>query len=167
MFCVCLKLFSRQVHSLLLFSFGLMLALIIPATAEAQRSKGALDSGHESEPSVSQFKGVRIGMMTEDARKKLGTPRDKSAQEDLYMLSDNEVLMVYYQAGAVKAISIDFMSGAPAVPSSKDIFGADAKAGADGSIYKKVEYPKAGFWVSYSRTAGTDATVTITMQKIQ
>lgn len=164
---VCLKLFSRQIQSLLLFGFALTLALLVPATAEAQRSKGALDSGAENEPSLNQFKGVRIGMAADEARKKLGTPRDKSAEQDLYMLSDNEVLQVYYdKGGAVNAISIDFMNGAPVVPSSKDVFGADAERKADGSIFKMVRYPKSGFWVSYSRTAGTDATVTITMQKI-
>ena len=165
---ICLNLFSRQIPSLVVFVFALTLALLIPASANAQRSKGALDSGDETQPSVNQFKGVRIGMMADDARKKLGTPRDKSAEQDFYMLSDNEVLQVYYdKSGAVSAISIDFMSGAPAVPTSKEIFGADAEAKPDGSIYKMVRYPKAGYWVSYSRTAGTDSTTTITMQKIQ
>lgn len=168
MVCVCLKLFSKQIQSLLLFSFALMLALLVPTTAEAQRSKGAVDSGGENEPSVNQFKGVRIGMATDEARKKLGNPRDKSAEGDLYMLSDNEVLQVYYdKGGAVNAISIDFMNGASAVPTSKDVFGADAEAKADGSIFKVIRYPKSGFWVSYSRTAGNGPTVTITMQKIQ
>jgi hypothetical protein len=98
----------------------------------------------------------------------LGNPRDKSAEQDFYMVNDNEVLQVYYdKSGAVSAISIDFMSGATAVPTSKEVFGADAEAKADGSIYKLVRYPKVGYWVSYSRTAGTEATTTITMQKIQ
>ena len=107
-------------------------------------------------------------MLADDARKKLGNPRDKSAEQDFYMVNDNEVLQVYYdKGGAVNAISIDFMSGAGAVPTSKEVFGADAEAKADGSIYKIVRYPKAGYWVSYSRTAGNEPTTTITMQKIQ
>lgn len=165
---ICLKVFSGPVQGLLVFGFALMLALLIPTAAKAQRSKGTLDSGDENQPAVNQFKGVRIGMLADEARKKLGTPRDKSPEQDFYMLNDNEVLQVYYdKSGAVNAISIDFMSGATAIPTAKEVFGADAEAKADGSIYKLVRYPKAGFWVSYSRTAGNEPTTTITMQKIQ
>ncbi len=165
---ICLKLISRPVQGLFIFSFALAVALLIPSTASAQRTKNALDSGDENQPTVNQFKGVTIGMLADEARKKLGTPRDKSAEQDFYMLNDNEVLQVYYdKSGAVNAISIDFMSGASAVPTSKEVFGADAETKADGSIYKMMRYPKAGYWVSYSRTAGNEPTTTITMQKIQ
>ena len=165
---ICHQLFSKQIQGLFVFSFALAIALLMPAAARAQRLKGALDSGDENQPAVNQFKGVKIGMMADDARKKLGNPRDKSAEQDFYMVNDNEVLQVYYdKGGAVNAISIDFMSGATAVPTSKEVFGADAEAKADGSIYKLVRYPKAGYWVSYSRTPGNEATTTITMQKIQ
>ncbi len=169
MFCICLDLFPKRVNSIVVFSFALALGFLIPASAQAQRSKGAaLNAGEEAEPTVNEFKGVRIGMTADDARKKLGTPRDKSAEQDFYMLNDNEVLQVYYdKTGAVSAISIDYMSGANPIPTAKEVFGSDAETKADGSIFKTVRYPKSGFWVSYSRTAGTDATVTITMQKIQ
>jgi len=166
MILVFLKFFSRQIQSLALVTMVIALALLVPA-AEAQRSKGGIDQGPEHEPSINQFKGVRIGMATDEARKKLGDPRDKSAEVDLYMLSDNEVLQVYYDKGAVNAISIDFMSGASVVPTIKDVFGADAAPKDDGSIFKKVTYPKSGYSISYSRTAGTDATVSITMQRLQ
>jgi hypothetical protein len=46
------------------------------------------------------------------------------------------------------------------------VLGAEAGAKTDGSIYKLLRYPKAGYWVSYSRTAGSSPTTTITMQKI-
>jgi hypothetical protein len=59
------------------------------------------------------------------------------------------------------------MSGAREIPSCKDVLGADAEKKTDGSVYKLIRYPKAGYWVSYSRTAGSDATVTVTMQRIQ
>jgi len=142
--------------------------MLAPATANAQRSKGALDQGDEGQPAFSQFKGVKIGMVVDDARKKLGNPRDKSADQDFYVFNDNEVVQVYYdKGGVVSAISIDYMNGASSIPTSKDLFGADTAANADGSVYKMVRYPKAGCWVAYSRTAGDEATVTITMQKIQ
>jgi hypothetical protein len=167
MLSVCLKLFSRQFQYLIALSFFVTVILILPPAASAQRSKGSVEPQDES-PTFNQFRGVKIGMAADEARKKLGNPRDKSAEQDFYMVNDNEALQVFYdKAGAVTAISIDFMSGASSIPTSKDLFGADAEAKSDGSIYKMIRYPKAGFWVSYSRTAGNEATVTITMQKIQ
>ena len=165
---ICRQLFLKQVQGLFVFSFALAIALLMPAVANAQRVRGQVDTPDGTIPTVNQFKGVTIGMLADEARKKLGSPRDKSAEQDFYMVNDNEVLQVYYdKGGAVSAISIDFMSGATAVPTSKEVFGADAEAKADGSVYKLIRYPKAGYWVSYSRTAGNEATTTITMQKIQ
>ncbi len=84
------------------------------------------------------------------------------------MFGDNQAVQVFYDpAGVVNAISIDFMSGAREIPSCKDVLGAEVEKKPDGSVYKLIRYPKAGYWVSYSRTAGDSATVTITMQKIQ
>jgi len=167
MLSVCLKVFSRPVQHLVAFSFFVTVILLLPPAASAQRSKGSLET-QEEQPSFNQFRGVKIGMAADEARKKLGNPREKSAEQDFYMVNDNEAVQVYYdKGGAVNAISIDFMSGASGIPTSKDLLGAEAEAKADGSIYKMVRYPKAGFWVSYSRTAGNDPTVTITMQKIQ
>lgn len=168
MFRVCLKLFLSQIQGLIILSCAMMLTLLVPTTTKAQRTRGTLDGAEENQPAVSQFKGVRIGMAADDARKKLGNPRDKSAEQDFYMVNDNEAVQVFYdKSGAVSAISIDFMNGANSVPTSKDVLGTDAEPKADGSVYKLVRYPKAGYWVSYSRTAGNEPTVTITMQKIQ
>ena len=55
---------------------------------------------------------------------------------------------------------------AKAAPAPKSVFGSDVAPKADGSIYRMVRYPKAGYWVSYSRTAGADPMVTVTMQKM-
>ncbi len=37
----------------------------------------------------------------------------------------------------------------------------------DGSAYKLVTYPRAGYWVAYSRTAGDEPLTIITMQRTQ
>ncbi|HEY3104885.1 MAG TPA: hypothetical protein VGJ69_14970 [Pyrinomonadaceae bacterium] len=167
MFRVYLKLFSGHVRYIVLFICAMTFAMLAPALSQAQRSKGSLDSPDDKQPAFNEFRGVRIGMATDEARKKLGNPRDKSPEQDFYMFNDNEAVQVYYdKSGAVSAISVDFMTGANGVPTCKDVLGAEAEAKADGSIYKMVRYPKAGYWVSYSRTAGNDPTITITMQKI-
>ena len=161
--------FSRRIVRLtFLFAGALIFMTLAPVALRAQRPKDALDSDADNRPSFSDFKGVSIGMHAEDARKKLGNPREKGVEQDFYMFGDNQAVQVYYdKAGAVNAISIDFMSGAREIPSCKDVLGAEAEKKPDGSVYKLIRYPKVGYWVSYSRTAGTEATVTITMQKIQ
>src|SRR5439155_9881830 len=109
-----------------------------------------------------------IGMKADEARKKLGNPSDKADDQDLYVFNDTQAVQVFYdKVGAVTAISIDFMSGANGIPSAKEVLGTEADAKADGSVYKLLRYPKAGYWVSYSRTAGSSPTTTITMQKIE
>lgn len=157
-------LFSSQLKSAVLFGCVAIVLLFTASTAAAQRSKGSIDTPEEG---GFQFRGVKIGMATDEARKKLGAPRDKSPEQDFYLFNDNEAVQIYYEKGAVSAIAIDYMSGAQGIPSPKDVLGSDAEAKADGSIHKVVRYPKAGYWVSYSRTAGNEPTITVTMQKIQ
>ena len=166
MFRVNLQLISNRIKSVVLFSGVVGILLLTASMAAGQRSKGAVETPGPDENGF-QFRGVKIGMATDDARKKLGPPRDKSVEQDFYVFNDNEAVQIYYVKGSVSAVSIDFMSGASCIPWAKVVFGAEAEAKADGSIYKVVRYPKAGYWVSYSRTAGNEATVTITMQKIQ
>jgi hypothetical protein len=67
----------------------------------------------------------------------------------------------------VTAISVDFVNGASSPITPQQVFGSDIESKPDGSKYKLVRYPKAGYWVSYSRTAGETPMITITMQKLQ
>jgi hypothetical protein len=107
-------------------------------------------------------------MTADESRKKLGNPRSKADDQDLYVFNDTQAVQVFYDKGSVvTAISIDFMNGASAIPSAKDVLGSEADARTDGSLYKLVRYPKAGYWVSYSRTAGNTPTTTVTIQKIE
>ena len=167
MFRICFKLCSKHSKVLVLLSCAAAFALLASADSYAQRSKGSLDPG-DDQPAFHEFRGVKIGMAADEARKKLGTAKDKSPEQDFYVFNDTEAVQIYYdKSGAVSAISVDFMNGAHTIPTCKDVFGAEMEAKSDGSVYKIVRYPKAGYWVSYSRTAGTESTVTITMQKIQ
>lgn len=168
MFFLSPKLVPSRGHRLSLLFGALIILALAPVNLRAQRPKAPLDPDADNRPAFSEFKGVSIGMPAEEARKRLGSPRDKSAEQDFYMFGDNQAVQVYYdKSGAVNAISIDFMSGANGIPSCKDVLGAEVEKKPDGSVYKLIRYPKAGYWVSYSRTAGDSSTVTITMQKIQ
>lgn len=158
---------GRTIRLTVFVASTLVCVVLGSVTLGAQKPKAALDEP-DNQPTFADFKGVRIGMPADEARKKLGNPRDKSAEQDFYMFGDNQAVQIFYdKAGTVNAISIDFMSGANGIPACKDVLGSEAEKKADGSVYRLVRYPKAGYWVSYSRTAGNDATVTITMQKIQ
>ena len=160
--------FQGRTRNLTLLLIGTLSFIAFAAdNSRAQRTRTSTDEP-DNQPAFSDFKGVRIGMTADAARKKLGSPRDKSAEMDLYVFNDTQAVEVFYdKTGAVSAISIDFMSGANGIPTAKEVLGTEAEAKADGAVYKMLRYPKAGYWVSYSRTAGSSPTTTITMQKIE
>jgi len=82
------------------------------------------------------------------------------------VLSDYETVQIFYEGNAVTAISIDFAGDLKNAPSSREVLGEEVPAKPDGGVYKLVRYPKAGYWVSYSRTGGSNPIVSITIQKI-
>lgn len=119
------------------------------------------------DPVFREFKGVRIGMSADECRAKLGSPTDKGDAQDFYAVSEKQMVQVYYVTGKVSAISVSFLNPSADTPTPKAVFGADIEAKADGSLYKMVRYPKAGYWLSYSRTPGDSPMVIITMQKLK
>lgn len=124
------------------------------------------DAKPDGKPSITAFKGISIGMLADDVRKKLGEPKEKSDAQDFYVFSDDESGQIVYDAQhAVSAISFDYM-GKSRAPGPKDVIGVDIPAKPDGSMYDMVRFPKAGYWISYNKTGGTDPMVSITMQKI-
>ena len=118
-------------------------------------------------PPYSAYKGVSIGTKMDEARAKLGVPKDKSDEQDSFVFSDNESAQVYYDASkTVTAVMITYSGKLDAAPTAKAVFGEDAPAKPDGGIFKMVRYPKAGFWISYNKTAGDDPLVIIAIQKM-
>ncbi len=118
-------------------------------------------------PAYSSYKGVAIGMTMDEARAKLGSPKDKSDEQDSFVFSDNESAQVYYNATKmVNAVMITYSGKIDAAPTAKAVFGEDADAKPDGGIFKMVRYPKAGFWISYNKTAGKDPLIIVAIQKM-
>jgi hypothetical protein len=146
-------------HTLCRLSLFALVALSLVAVARAQ------DEPKES--LFREFKGVTIGMLAADARAKLGTPADKSDALDLYNISEKETVQIAYDGGKVSAIAIMFINAGSDALTPKAVFGSDLEAKPDGSMYKMVRYTKAGYWVSYSRTAGDSPLVTVMIQKIK
>ena len=116
-------------------------------------------------PAYTGYKGVKIGMSDEDARKLLGTPKEKGDGQDYYVYSDNESAQVLYGADkTVRVISINYIG--QNAPSPMDILGTAVESKPDGSMNKMVRYPKSGFWISYLKTGGDDPMVIVTVQKM-
>lgn len=138
-------------------------ARAIIQTQKDDQSKTDADEGvfHE-------YKGVGLGMKAEEARKKLGKPTEKDDEQDFYIFSDTESAQIYYdKSKIVMAFSVNYVGEGSGVPKPKAVLGTDVQAKEDGSMHQLIRFPKAGFWVSYSRTAGDSPIVTITVQKIQ
>ena len=142
---------------------GAAMSFIAASFTQAQRR------ATEDDSSVSHdYRGIQLGMLAEEVRKKLGDPKDKSDEQDFYIFGETETAQIVYdKTHKVITISADFLTSGTSVPTSKQIFGADVEAKADGSVYKMVRFPKAGYWLSYNRTSGNSPLTTVTLQKIQ
>jgi len=144
---------------LLLTALALLPAALAQKPAPADQPK--------DQPPFHDYKGVHIGMGADEARKLLGNPTDKDDKQEVFAVNDNESCQVYYDAAKkVSALSITFL-GAKTVPTFKAVLGEEPEAKQDGSFSKLIRFPKAGYWVSYTRTSGDAPMIIIAMQKIE
>jgi hypothetical protein len=166
---ISLKTFAELVLlALVVFALGSLLVHAqknTPKTAPTQTTANPADADG---PLLREYRGVRLGMTAEEARKKLGEPMDKSDTQDFYIVSEIETAQIFYDdSRKVMAISAHYTGGGAGTPDAKTVLGSDVPAQADGSAYKMVEYKRAGCWVAYSRTAGDAPTVTVSIKKSQ
>ena len=155
--------FSRRLPALSVLPLLLAALALLPAAARAQTDTDKA----KDEPPFREYRGVRIGMPADEARKLLGTPAEKDDRQDYYTFGENESCEVYYdEAKKVSAVKITFLGG-KSVPAPKSVLGDEPEAKQDGSIYKMIRFPKVGYWLAYTRTAGDSPMTIIAMQKIQ
>src|ERR1700755_3631478 len=113
--------FPRRAQALCSMALLLVAALALSAPKAAAQEKEKVE-----EPPFHEYKGVRIGMTTDEARKKLGSPTDKSDKQDYYSLNDNESCEVYYDdAKKVYAVKVTYVGG-NAIPAPKTVLGIEA-----------------------------------------
>ena len=145
-----------------------VISFAFAGAVHAQTAQKNLSAAREDQPVFNDYRGVKIGWLADDVRKKLGSPADKGDEQDFYVFGDKETAQVLYDKATrkVTAISVDYMNGASEVLTPQQVFGAEIDAKPDGSKYRLVRYPKAGYWVSYSRTAGDKPIITVTIQKL-
>ena len=149
-------------RSLLLLGAAISaLALLAPDTLGQKRGEDP------DKPLFQEYRGIQLGMAAEEVRKKLGSPTDKGDEQDFFMLNDAESAQIFYdKTKKVMAISANFLQGAQNVPTPRILFGEELTAKPDGSVYKMTRYPKAGYWLSYSKTGGDSPLISVTLQKI-
>jgi outer membrane protein assembly factor BamE (lipoprotein component of BamABCDE complex) len=152
-----------------LFPAGVLFVIAVFAgNVNAQTSRASANAAEPlvQQPLYSDYKGVRLGMIADEVRAKLGNPVLKDAELDYYVFSDKETAQIAYDANhKAKIISVDYAGGVGA-PNFKNVVGASLDTRPDGSQYKVVRYVALGFWVSYNQTAGPVTIVTITIQQI-
>lgn len=146
----------------------LALMLFLSSVAVAQTTRPASGAAKEDGPMFQEYRGVQIGWLADDVRKKLGDPAAKGDEQDYFVFGEKERAQILYdkKTRMVTTISVDFNSDAPELITPQQVFGTDVETKADGSKHRLVRYPKAGFWVSYSRTAGDTPIITVTLQKL-
>ena len=149
------------VRNLLLLCAALCGAVLVMPNALGQKR------GDDDKPLYQEYRGIQLGMGAEEVRKKLGNPTDKGDEQDFFMLNEAESAQIFYdKTKKVMAISANFLRGAENIPTPKSLFGEELAAKPDGSVYKMTRYPKAGCWLSYSKTAGDSPLISVTLQKI-
>ena len=143
-----------------------MMALFVLLVGALAAAPAARAQDKEEAPPFREYKGVKLGMGAEEARKLLGTPADKGDTQDFYSFSDKETAQIYYDAEKkVFAISVIYIGAGATVPTAKAVLGTEVEAKPDGSMHQRLDFPKSRCWVAYSRTSGDAPLITITIQK--
>lgn len=144
-----------------------VISFTLAGVAFAQTAQKRPNAAVEEEPVFQEYRGVKIGWLADEVRKKLGNPANKADDQDYYEFGEKERAQVYYDKATkqVMAISVDFIGTGTGVLTPQQVFGSEIEAKSDGSKSKLVRYPKAGYWVSYSRTAGDNPIISVTIQK--
>jgi hypothetical protein len=150
-----------------LLNRALLVVIGLSFAGAASAQKRANLAPMDEQPVFNEYRGVKLGWLADDVRKKLGDPANKGDEQDFYVFGKETAQVLYDKATRqVTAISVDFINGASEIITPQQVFGSDVDTKPDGSKYKLVRYPKAGYWVSYSRTAGDSPIITVTIQKL-
>lgn len=138
-----------------------------PPADQSAPAQTAPTANPQDEPLYRDFKGVTLGMSAEEVRQKLGKPHEPGKDQDFFVFSDTQRARVFYDdKGKATGVVATYIGRSSGAPSPKAILGEELEAKADGSIYKLVQYPKAGYWIAYSRTAGDEPLTIVTMQRM-
>lgn len=112
-------------------------------------------------------RGISIGVTQAAVREKLGKVKEEFSDEDDFDISETESMRVFYSPEKkVKAVVITFTGKLETAPAPNTVVGEKIDPKPDGGLFKMVQMPKKGYWVSYLKTGGNSPTVMITMQEM-
>lgn len=121
-----------------------------------------------SGPFLKEYRKVAIGMPADTLREAWGKPKAEYSDGYLYEMSDSETIQIVIGAEKeIKTISVTFADGKGA-PEFTEVFGeaVTPERRDNGSVYKMVRYPEAGYWVSFYSGPPANPNVSLTMQKL-
>ena len=139
----------------------------IASSGERAAMKQPSETAIRTAPVYQDFMGITLGMDDDEVRAKLRHLKDKGERQDFFVFSESQsAQIVYDDQRKVIVISADYVGKDGNAPSPESVLGEALQAKQDGSMYQMRRYPEAGYWVAYNRTAGDDAIVTVTMQRM-
>ena len=118
------------------------------------------------QPPASVYKNIKIGTTREEVRSTLGKAVIDDDDGLFYQLTDEMVQIRLDKDKKVRLIAVTYTSSLQNAPKYSDLFASEPVPSADGSIYHLQRFEDAGYWVSYSKTAGESPRLTVTMQKL-
>jgi len=158
------------VATILSFVFWLTATNVLAQTEVAKTEAQENAAQTTLQPVLTEYKGIKIGMMADEVRKTLDKKPKADDKDGLYyVFSDEESVQIGLDSDEKVRVILIMYSGKDAkTPKYEDVFGKDIPATnkEDGGIYNLVRYPDAGFWVAYNQTAGENPMTTITIQKM-
>lgn len=156
--------FMKLIYSMLAILFLLLFAGVIGKGQSGTRGMRAVAARTESQqPLYREYRGVRLGMTSVEARAKLGEPSMKSDEQDFYVFSANETAQIVYDAQQkVVTISTDYAGGVGA-PDYKTVVGEGLLQKPNGSLFRMVFFESEHLWVSYNKSASETPVVTVTI----
>src|SRR5215216_4571163 len=86
---------------------GAVLAVIsfsIAGVASGQTAQKRANLAPDEEPIFHEYRGVKIGGLADEVRKKLGSPANKGDEQDFFVFGEKETAQVLYDKGQVSAI---------------------------------------------------------------
>ena len=151
----------------LLFSIAVAAQSTAATQVPAATPTAVQDRSGEPQPVATIYHEVKIGTAADDVKHLLGKP-NIDEEDGFFYEQCSEILQIRLVADKkVRLLSVTYTGDISKAPKYADVFVNDPMdAKPDGSVYRLVRYPAAGYWVSYSRTAGDKPSVTVTMQKL-
>jgi outer membrane protein assembly factor BamE (lipoprotein component of BamABCDE complex) len=160
--------FFRLLLGFVIFAALTLATSAVVSTSQAQARKPAQVTAQIAQPLWQEYRGVRLGMTAAQVAQKIGAPKEANDRDQFYAFSDSETAQVFYDTQhVVIAVTANYLGEQSGAPSPEKVFGTPVEVKPDGSIYKMVKYPQAGYFIVYTRGAGDNPLVTVAMQKIE